>query len=188
MKRGYRPAVDATRVIELIAEARATRPLVLVGIGGRGAAGKTTLAGAIPGAQAVPTDAFWDGESFDLARLRREVLEPLLARRPARYAAFDWAARAPAGERRVEPHGVVVIEGVCALHRMFRDVYDVRVWVEAPPDVRLARGIARDGEAARAEWVERWMPSEDRYVERDDPVSSAHVVVDGSGPSEVVGA
>ena len=46
---------------------------------------------------------------------------------------------------------------------------------------RLARGVARDGEAARATWVERWMPMEDRYVERDDPVACADLVVDGAG-------
>ena len=64
----------------------------------------------------------------------------------------------------------MVVEGVCALHRTLRDAYAVRVWVEAPYDVRLERGVARDGEAARTTWVDVWMPSEDRYVERDDPV------------------
>lgn len=67
---------------------------------------------------------------------------------------------------------------------MFRDAYDVRVWVEAPREVRLARGVARDGEGARATLTEVWMPSEDRYVERDDPIPSAHLVVDGSGADE----
>lgn len=177
--------MDTKHVTDLIAEARAARPLVLVGIGGRGGAGKTTLAHAIPGAQVVATDAFWNGGGFDLARLRAEVLEPLLSGETARYDAYDWASRTRAGVRVVDPGGVVVIEGVCALHRMLRDAYDVRVWVEAPREVRLARAIERDGEAARAEWEERWMPSEDRYVERDDPVSSAHVVVDGSGRREV---
>jgi uridine kinase len=76
----------------------------------------------------------------------------------------------------------VVVEGVCALHRSLRDAYAVRVWVEAPYDVRLARGIARDGEQARSTWVDVWMPSEDRYVAADDPIPSAHVVVDGSKP------
>lgn len=173
-----------TRLVEA---ARAERPLVLVGIGGHGGAGKSTLAEALPGAQVVQTDAFWDGAGFDLARLCREVLEPLLRGETARYAAYDWDTRAPAGERTVEPCGLVVIEGVCALHRMFRDAYQVRVWVEAPRDLRLARGVARDGEAARSVWVERWMPSEDRYVERDDPAPSAHVIVDGSGSSRVEG-
>ena len=78
------------------------------------------------------------------------------------------------------PEGIVVIEGVCALHRTLRDAYAVRVWVDAPADVRLARGVARDGEAARATWLDVWMPSENRYVERDDPVGCAQLVVDGS--------
>jgi hypothetical protein len=56
------------------------------------------------------------------------------------------------------------------------------VWVEAPYETRLARGVARDGEAARVTWVQHWMPMEDRYIARDDPVACADVVVDGSRP------
>jgi uridine kinase len=175
--------MDAQPVLDLIAAAaRPARPFTLVGIGGHGAAGKSTLAGMIPAAHVVSTDEFWDGVGVELTRLRAEVFEPLLAGDTARYAAWDWAAHLPGGTRVVEPSGVIVVEGVCALHRMFRDDYDVRAWVEAPFETRLARGVARDGEAARATWVERWMPSEDRYVERDDPISCADVIVDGSVP------
>ena len=173
--------MDARPVLELIGAAQPVRPFTFVGIGGRGGSGKTTLAARIAGAQVVGTDEFWDGEGFELSRLRAEVFEPLLSGRAARYAGWDWDARRPGGERTVEPQGLVVVEGVCALHRMFRDAYDVRVWVEAPYETRLARGLARDGEAARATWVERWMPMEDRYVERDDPVACADLVVDGAG-------
>jgi uridine kinase len=173
--------MDAGPVLDLIAAAGPARAFTLVGIGGRGGAGKSTLAAMIPHARVVSTDEFWDGEEFELSRLRSEVFEPLLAGREARYSAWDWAGHRQGGTRVVDPSGVIVVEGVCALHRMFRDDYDVRVWVEAPYETRLARGIARDGEAARATWVERWMPSEDRYVERDDPVACADLVVDGSG-------
>ena len=169
-------------MLDQIAAARTSRAFTLVGIGGRGGAGKSTLAARIEGAQVVSTDEFWDGDGFELSRLRAEVIEPLLDGREARYASWDWAAARPGGTRVVEPTGIVVVEGVCALHRMFRDDYDVRVWVEAPYETRLARGVARDGEAARATWVERWMPAEDRYVERDDPVTCADLIVDGSAP------
>lgn len=156
--------------------------LFLIGIGGRGAAGKSTLASRFVGAQVVGTDEFWDGAAFELSRLKSEVIEPLRRGETARYRGFDWDRQRPFDDvREVRPEGVVVIEGVCALHRMFREAYDLRIWVEAPREIRLARGLARDGDDARATWEEVWMPMEDRYVERDDPVSAADVVVDGSG-------
>ena len=176
--------MDVEPVLDLVAAVRPGRPFTFVGVGGRGGAGKSTLAARIPGAQVVGTDEFWDGDGFDLGRLREEVFEPLLAGREARFASWNWAERRAGGEHAVAPRGVVVVEGVCALHRRFRDDYDVRVWVEAPYEVRLARGVARDGEAARRTWVERWMPSEERYVESDDPIACADVIVDGGSPLE----
>ncbi len=171
--------MDSRPVLDLIAAAQQEEGLTLVGIGGHGAAGKTTLARMVPGAQIVSTDEFWDGEGFDLDRLEREVVAPLGRGEAATFASYDWAAQETRGSRTVEPTGVVVVEGVCALHRKLRDAYAVRIWVEASYEVRLARAVARDGEEARRTWVDVWMPSEDRYVERDDPVGCADLVVSG---------
>ena len=173
--------MDVGPVLDRIAALGSARAFVLVGIGGHGGAGKSTLAASIPGAQVVGTDEFWDGTEFELSRLRAEVIEPLLRGEPAAYGAFSWELQRRLPEPRVvRPAGVIVVEGVCALHAMFREAYDLRIWVEAPRELRLARGIARDGEESRDVWVNRWMPSEDRYVERDDPVSAADLIVDGS--------
>jgi uridine kinase len=173
--------MDAGPVLDRVAALGSARAFVLVGIGGHGGAGKSTLARSIPGAQIVGTDEFWDGAEFELSRLRAEVLEPLLRGEPAAYGAFSWELQRRLPEPRVVwPEGVIVVEGVCALHAMFREAYDLRIWVEAPRELRLARGIARDGEESRDVWENQWMPSEDRYVERDDPVSAADLIVDGS--------
>jgi uridine kinase len=177
--------VQVQPVLDLVAAAVPQRGFTFVGIGGHGGAGKSTLAGLIPAAQVVGTDEFWNGSEFELARLRREVVEPLLDGVVARWHGFDWdAGRAAPEVRVVRPEGIVVIEGVCALHRMFRDAYDVRVWVDAPRELRLERGVARDGEAARERWETVWMPAEERYVDRDDPIPSAHVIVDGTGSAD----
>ena len=99
----------------------------------------------------MSTDEFWTGEGFDIERLATEVVAPLSAGTAARFASYDWAARCCARAPGGRAGGIVIIEGVCALHRTLRDAYAVRVWVEAPADVRLARAVARDGEAARAD-------------------------------------
>jgi uridine kinase len=177
--------MDARPVLDLIAAAQSGDGVVLVGIGGHGGAGKSTLARMIPGAQVVSTDEFWTGASFDIDRIAHEVLAPIARGEPAHFASYDWSSKQQRGSRMIEPAGIVVIEGVCALHKALRESYAVRVWVEAPYDLRLARGIARDGEAARSVWVDVWMPSEERYVERDDPVRCAHIVIDtGETPAK----
>ena len=174
-------------ITDLIEAAGAVRRLVFVGIGGHGAAGKSTLAArladVVPGVQIVATDVFFDGNQFDLQRLRTTVIDELLAGRSAMYEPWDWAAGAPSGTTvAVEPNGVVVVEGVCALHEMFRHDLDVRVWVDAPTDVRLGRAVARNGESSRSTWTGIWMPNEDAYITRDRPVECADVVVDGTHP------
>ena len=88
-----RPPPDATvpvdgcrtgssiRVAALTSSRPAGSAFVLVGIGGHGAAGQTTLARSITDAQIVGTDEFWDGADFELPRLRAEGDRAAHARR-----------------------------------------------------------------------------------------------------------
>ncbi len=173
-------------IVGLIEQARASGPVILVGIGGHGGAGKSTLAAnvaeVVEGTQVVATDSFWNGSEFELGRLRSQVVDNLLAGQAATYDEWDWAQGRLGPTRTVTPTGVVVIEGVCALHQMFRADLAVRIWVDAPYDVRLRRGVERDGEESRSTWTDVWMPNEDAYVLRDNPIACAHLVVDGTTP------
>ncbi|MFN8222694.1 MAG: hypothetical protein U0R50_05520 [Gaiellales bacterium] len=172
--------MNGTFIRELVERERAGRRLLLIGIGGFGCAGKSTLAAELPEAQLVPTDGFWDGAGFDLARLRVDILEPLLDGKPGRAAIREWAS-GEEGELVVEPWGIVVVEGVCALHRALRDAYSLRVWLDVPRETRLARAVARDGEGSRQPWVEKWMPREQRYFDLDRPDLCADTILDGNG-------
>jgi len=173
-------------VIQTFVDAHRDGPMTLLGIGGFGGAGKTTLARQvaehIADTQIVATDAFWTGSSFDLARLRTEVLDQLLAGSIVQFDGWDWATKTTVRARRMRPEGLIIVEGVCALHRVFRDDLRCRVWVDAPRNVRLERAVSRDGEQARSMWETVWMPNEMAYVENDDPIACAHMVVDGTRP------
>jgi uridine kinase len=178
---------------------------ILVAVDGGGGAGKSALVAALAGSGAagavavVAVDDFhrpsWEvmagrsiaagvGEAIDWRRLAREVLEPLRGGHRPRYRRYDWTADAPGEWAEVESAGVVVVEGVYAARPELAGVYDRRVWVDCPRDVRLARVLARDGAGSREWWEAEWLPAEDRYVALA-PWRWMDAVVDGRrDPSE----
>ncbi len=75
------------------------------------------------------------------------------------YRRWDWVAGAWAETHSVEPAPLLVLEGVGSGSLGTADLVTVLVWVEATYDVRMARGIARDGAAFAPHW-HRWAESE----------------------------
>ena len=71
-------------------------------------------------------------------------------------------------------------EGISSSRCELGAVWDLVVWVECPRDLRLRRGIERDGEAMRWKWETVWMPEEEEYVRTQDPIGRANLVIDGS--------
>jgi len=121
------------------------------------------------------------GATFDWRRLRDQVLIPLSTERRAAYQRYDWGCDRLANWITLAGPQVVVVEGVYTLRRELRSFYHVSVWVDCPRTVRLARGIARDGEEGRRQWEEEWMPQEDHYLVSHRPHLAAEWVYDGSG-------
>jgi uridine kinase len=189
-------------IVRQLQAAAARQSTILVGVDGLGGAGKTVLAEALVGnlrsagqpAAVVHFDDFFlpsaqrpsgtpgtkpIGGDFDWCRLRDEVLLPLRANQFARYRRYDWALDALAENHEIPPGGTVVVEGVYCTRKELADLYDVRVWVDCPRELRLARGISRDGEATRDRWELDWLPSEDAYVREHAPMRVAHFIVPG---------
>jgi uridine kinase len=78
----------------------------------------------------------------------------------------------------VAPASQLIIEGVTATREAFRPYLTYSIWIETHRDVRLDRGLLRDGEDARAQW-EQWVAEEHAYVQRERPDERADLVVDG---------
>lgn len=162
------------------------RPVRLIGVDGCGGAGKTTFAArlsrAASGVPVVHTDDFASHDNpLDWgSRFREQVVVPLLAGRPAAFRPYDWVARRFVDDEVTVPPGdLVVIEGVGATRRAWRDDLALRVWVDSPRELRLRRGIERDGEQTREFW-ETWVVEEDAYVAAESPQRHAELVVDGN--------
>lgn len=176
-------------VVRRIGALRAgTTGTVLVAIDGQGGAGKSSLARliqtAIGDVSVVCLDAFarptvpgWDWQRFV-----SEVLTPVVEGRPARYQWWGWVNDEPGGWIDVPAGGVLVVEGVGALRNEIGHPWHLSVWVDTPADLRLQRGVERDGEAMRSTWTDRWMPEEDAYVATQRPQERADFIVEGTAP------
>ncbi len=158
----------------------------LVCVDGPAGSGKTTLAGevgAATGAHVVHLDDLYDGWA-GLERLDAQLetlLRPLAAGLTGRYRRYDWHAGAFAETVEVPPSDLLVLEGVGAGWSAYADLVTVLVWVEAPRDLRLRRGVERDGEQLRQEWL-AWQEAEQEHFTRHRTRSRADLVVDASLP------
>jgi uridine kinase len=156
----------------------------VIAVDGPGGAGKSALANRLAeelgGAHVVHTDDFasWDNPLNWWPRLISDVLEPLARNEPARYGRSDWEGKGKEEWSEVVPAEFVILEGVSASREAFRPFLTYSVWVETPRDLRLRRGLDRDGEEARAQW-EQWMAEEDDYVKRERPQGHVDLVVPG---------
>jgi uridine kinase len=186
---GVQP-VDADVAVRLAVERLATAaPRLgrtrLVCVDGPAGSGKTTLAGRLAdalGAPVVHMDDLYAGWTLTGAfgRLTTGVLRPLAEGRPGAYARYDWRAGRFGDElTHVPVPEVLVVEGCGSAPRAVDPWASLRIWVEAPQQVRLSRGIARDGAALEAEW-RRWQDEEARAFAAEDTRARADVLVDGT--------
>ena len=157
----------------------------IVAVDGCGGSGKSTFAArlskAFEGAVLVHTDDFasWENPLGWWPRMVEQVLKPLKQGIPARYQRYDWSEKRLAEWHEVKPNGVVIVEGVSSSRKEFREYIHFSVWVECPREVRLARGLARDGEGMATLWS-GWMKDEDEYIARDNPRDNANLVINGN--------
>jgi uridine kinase len=130
----------------------AARP-VLIGITGPVGSGKTTLAARLAAAESsaiISTDSYLPDYAA-IPELERDLPEradlPLLASHLAALrggAAADipvWSFHSHRrdGSRRINPASLIIVEGIHALHGAVAASLDLRIYVDAPREVRWGR-------------------------------------------------
>ena len=121
------------------------------------------------------------GADFDWQRLRKQVLVPLANNEEGNYQRYDWCSDSLSEWHRVFIGGIVIIEGVYSTRNELADFYDFKIYVDCPSELRLKRGIERDGEAAMDMWEKIWMVAEDKYMNEHRPSERGDLVVEGCG-------
>lgn len=168
-----------TELINKITKLRSNGRVTLIGIDGIGGSGKTTLAKEIKkeisNVTIIQMDDFYSPklQKADIERVKDEVLLPLSNNMETQYKIYDWKEDSYVDSKIVKPEGVVVIEGVYAIHPLLRDFYDFKILVDCLPEVGFKRGIKRDktedGVDNTDKWLNIWMPEEIEYMKTERP-------------------
>jgi uridine kinase len=187
-----RRPLSTTTVAELAARLGAAPARLghvrLVCIDGPAGSGKTTVAGrlavALGDAALVHVEDLYAGWTLTgaVARLCAGVLRPLAEGRDGRYHPYDWTTERFSSEATVVPvRPVLLVEGCGSSPRCLDPWTTLRIWVEAPAQLRVARGLARDGAALEPQW-RRWQATEAAEFAREDTRARADVRLDGASP------
>jgi uridine kinase len=79
----------------------------------------------------------------------------------------------------VHAESAAIVEGIFILRPELVSYYALRFWVECPKEIRLHRGIERDGEQARSQWEDDWMKEEEKYIDACHPQLLADKIMYG---------
>lgn len=156
----------------------------VIGIDGCGGAGKSTFAKklslALANCQIVPTDDFaTPKEPIDwYKRMLEQVLVPIKKNKLATYQKYDWQRGRLSDWIEVSPAPYLIVEGVSSYRKEFRPYINFGIYIETSRALRLRRGLERDGEDAKEQWLQ-WMKEEDRYISEHRPQDNADIILSG---------
>ena len=192
--RDFHQAVTAItkQVVSLVDK----NPTPIILIDGRAASGKSSLAADLKNAlfkelEQAPRlihmdDLYpgWEGLQLGAFYLNQQILQPLSNGKTANWQLWDWqkAERGRADEpgngwREFAGGTPLIVEGCGALSRVSSELAHLRVWIEAPKELRHARWIERDGEKFNDYW-HIWAAQEDELYQQEKSKQLADLVIE----------
>jgi len=125
-------------------------------------------------------------DSYDYARLRHDVLDPL---GPEGDGTYSSRAHDLVSDEVLEPEwqqadrgSVLIVDGLFLHRDELRDCWDLSVWLDVPFGVTCARMAVRDGTDPDPDHpsVARYVGAQRIYLDQVDPAARAGIVVDNS--------
>ncbi len=141
---------------------------IVIGIAGGTGSGKTTVANVILNRVGteyiafIPHDAYYK-DLTELSRSQRDVInfdhpdslesdllvehvQALQRREPVEIPIYDFTTHSRTEETtHIDPQAVILVEGILIFaESKLRDLFDVKIFVDTPPDIRFIRRLKRD--------------------------------------------
>ena len=158
--------------------------MFLITIDGPAGSGKTTLAEQIhdcisKSGESVATihmDDLYSGWDHALSPALtdsiKEILNAYETGSDLLIPQYNWVARSFSDPLTITSPAVLIIEGVGSGERVTRKSADIKLWIEAPAEIALARVLARDGENFRAQ-MQNWQLQEAEHFLKEGTKSAA---------------
>ena len=171
-------------ILEIIRALQRQKKRIIVALDGRCAAGKTTLSAHLRyaiGCNVIPMDHFflrpWQrtserlaepGGNIDYERFLKEALVPLIKGGDFSYCPFDCREMKLGKAISVKDNPINLVEGSYSCHPALFDYYDLRLFLTVAPKDQLKRIRERGGQGCLVDYVEKWIPLEERYFSAFD--------------------
>ena len=174
------------------------KPKFIIGVDGPGGSGKSTFATEllefISNVEIVKMDDFYKPENlrkelnsvseigayFDWRRLEKQLLIPFVENLDIRFQKYNWNCDSLNEWQYISKNSNVIVEGVYSTRPEISKYYDLKIWIYCPADVRLLRGIERDGLEKMELWQNVWMKQENEYLEKYNPISLSDININGN--------
>lgn len=169
----------ANEILHKIEELSSRKKFLIIGIDGRCAAGKTTLASLLQSScecNVIRMDHFFlrpeqrtaerlqePGGNVDYERFMAQVLFPLCSEEPFSYRPFDCRTQALTDPIPVTPLPINIIEGSYSCHPLLKDYYHLKIFLTTSPEEQMKRILLRNGEERATMFRDRWIPLEEQY-------------------------
>lgn len=169
----------AEKITTIIHSDFSNKDLILIGIDGRCAAGKTTLAAILNEnldcnvihmddfflrpEQRTATRLLTPGENVDHERFLSEVLIPLSQGHEVSYRPFNCHTMSFDNEISLPKKRINIIEGTYCCHHNLIGFYDYHLFLTVDPKEQMRRIIEREGEEKAKIFKDKWIPLEEKY-------------------------
>lgn len=189
----YLPVLEAAMKLM---SARSGKGPAILALDGRCGSGKSFLAGILQevfGCSVFHMDDFYlprgrragdwksqTGGNIDRERFLREVLVPLRRGENVLYRPYSCMRSEMLPPREIRPGKLAVVEGTYSVHPDFRGYYDYGVFLTCLNNVQQRRIFLRSGGDRLYDFLEYWIPAEERYFEAEQTLRFCNLTLDTS--------